>query len=52
MLLLKNLLKQLNIDPERVRLEWFSSSESMKLKQAITDFADEIGKLGPIKKFK
>jgi len=49
-LLLKNLLKQLNIEPERIRLEWVSTGESMKLKQAITDFADEIAKLGPIKK--
>lgn len=48
-LLLKNLLKQLNIEPERVRLEWFSSGESMKLKQAITNFADGLAKLGPIK---
>lgn len=49
-LLFKNLLKQLNIEPERVKLEWFSTGESMKLKQAITDFADEIAKLGPVKK--
>lgn len=50
LLLFKNLLKQLNIEPERVRLEWFSTGESMKLKHAITNFADELVKLGPIKK--
>jgi len=47
-LLFKNLLKQLNIEPKRVRMGWFSSGESIKLKQAIDDFVDELEKLGPI----
>jgi len=50
LLLLKNFLKQLDIEPERVRLEWFSTGESAKLSCAITDFIDELKKLGPIKK--
>jgi len=49
MLMLKNLLKQLNIEPERVKLAWFSRGESIKLKQAIDEFDKEISKLGPIK---
>jgi len=49
-LLFKNLLKQLNIEPERVRLEWFSTGESMKLNQTAINFADELARLGPIKK--
>ncbi|EMR72966.1 Methyl-viologen-reducing hydrogenase subunit D [Thermoplasmatales archaeon SCGC AB-539-N05] len=48
-LLLKNLFKQLNIESERIRMGWFSSGESIKLKKAITDFVDDIEKLGPIK---
>lgn len=50
LLLLKNFLKQLDIEPERVRLEWFSTGESAKLSHVITDFVDELKKLGPIKK--
>jgi F420-non-reducing hydrogenase iron-sulfur subunit len=48
-LLLKNLFKQLGIEPKRIRMGWFSSGESMKLKQAINDFKDELEKLGPVK---
>ncbi len=48
-LLLKNLFKQLGIEPKRIRMGWFSSGESMKLKQAINDFNDELEKLGPVK---
>ena len=49
MLLLKNLLKQINIDPERLRMQWFSRGESMKLKNAITDFQNTLDKMGPLK---
>ena len=52
LVLLKNFLSQLNIEPERVRLEWFSTGESAKLNQAITDFVGRLEKLGPIKKMK
>jgi coenzyme F420-reducing hydrogenase delta subunit/NAD-dependent dihydropyrimidine dehydrogenase PreA subunit len=46
--LLKNYLEQLSIDPNRVRLEWFSTGESLKLRRAIDDFVDELERLGPI----
>jgi F420-non-reducing hydrogenase iron-sulfur subunit len=46
-LLLKNLLKQFNIDPERVTLEWVSSNESTRLKQLINTMVDRVTKLGP-----
>lgn len=49
LLLLKNLLTQLNIESERLRMGWFSRGESVKLKQAMDDFVDDIEKLGPIK---
>jgi len=48
LILLKNILKDLNINPKRLKLEWFSTGESLKLEKAITDFSKEIHKLGPI----
>ena len=45
-LLLKNLLKQINIEPERLRMGWFSRGESFKLKNAIADFTYNLEKLG------
>ena len=50
LVLLKNILKELNIDPKRVKLEWFSTGESAKLQNAINDFVKELEKMGPIKK--
>ena len=50
LVLLKNVLKQLNIEPERIKLDWFSTGESAKLQVAITKFIDELDKLGPIQK--
>lgn len=46
--LLKNLLKQLGAEPQRLCLEWVSTGESQKLNQAIDRFTDKIMKLGPI----
>jgi coenzyme F420-reducing hydrogenase delta subunit/NAD-dependent dihydropyrimidine dehydrogenase PreA subunit len=50
LMLLKNLLKELNIEPERLKLEWFSTRESAKLSKEIDNFLSEIEKLGSIKK--
>jgi coenzyme F420-reducing hydrogenase delta subunit/NAD-dependent dihydropyrimidine dehydrogenase PreA subunit len=52
LILLKNMLKDLNIEPERIKLEWFSTGESTKLKKAITEYVKELEKMGPIKKIK
>ena len=49
LLLLKNILKQINIEPKRLRLVWFSKSQSMKLKKAIDVFVKDLEKMGPIK---
>jgi F420-non-reducing hydrogenase iron-sulfur subunit len=46
-LLLKKLLPQLGIEPERVRLEWVSAAEGQIFAQVVTDFTSEIKKLGP-----
>ncbi len=46
-LLLRKLLEQVGIDPQRVRLEWISASEADKLKQVVNDFAETLRELGP-----
>ena len=50
LVLLKNVLKELNIDPKRIKLEWFSTGESAKLSKAIEDYTKILEKMGPIKK--
>jgi coenzyme F420-reducing hydrogenase delta subunit/formate hydrogenlyase subunit 6/NADH:ubiquinone oxidoreductase subunit I len=46
---LKTSLGHFNIEPERIRMGWFSRGESQKLKRAITDFIKDLEKLGPIR---
>ncbi|KYK21373.1 coenzyme F420-reducing hydrogenase [Thermoplasmatales archaeon SG8-52-4] len=50
LVLLRNILKELNIDSKRIKLEWFSTKESAKLQSVINDFMKELDKMGPIKK--
>jgi F420-non-reducing hydrogenase iron-sulfur subunit len=47
---LKNMLPQLGIEPERLRLEWISASEGTKFRSTVNEFIDEITKLGPLHK--
>ncbi len=47
--LLKNVLKELDIDPERIRLEWVSAGEGMRFQEVINEFIQKITLLGPIK---
>ena len=47
--ILKNLLKELGIEQERLRLEWISASEADKFRKTITEFTETIRKLGPLK---
>ena len=44
--LLKLMLLQFGINPERLRLEWVSASEATKFQQVINQFIDAIIKLG------
>ena len=46
-MLLKKLLPQFGIEPERLRLEWVSAAEGQRFAQVVTDFISEIKKLGP-----
>lgn len=48
MLLLKSTLRQLNICPERITLDWFLAGEAAKLEKAVNKFKDKITEYGPI----
>ena len=45
--LLKMLLEQYGINPERLHLEWVSASEGVKFQKTIKDFTEEIREMGP-----
>jgi F420-non-reducing hydrogenase iron-sulfur subunit len=47
-MLLKNILPQLGIESERLKLEWISASEAPKFRNAVNGFIDEITELGPL----
>jgi F420-non-reducing hydrogenase iron-sulfur subunit len=46
--LLKKLLQEVGVEPERLRLEWISATEAHKLVKVVNSFVDEIRKLGPL----
>jgi len=46
-LLLKKFLPQLGLKSERLRLEWVSAAEGQRFAQVITEFIEEVKKLGP-----
>ena len=46
-LLLSKFLPQCGIESERLRLEWVSAGEGKRFAQVVTDFTEEIKKLGP-----
>jgi F420-non-reducing hydrogenase iron-sulfur subunit len=45
--LLKETLKELGIEPERVRLEWVSASEGDKFASIVRDMVEDLKKIGP-----
>jgi F420-non-reducing hydrogenase iron-sulfur subunit len=45
--LLKKVLEQFGLEPERLRLEWVSASEGDKFATVIKDMTEQIKKLGP-----
>ena len=47
MLLLKKVLEQFGIEPQRLRLEWISASEGDHFAWVIREMVEEIRKLGP-----
>jgi F420-non-reducing hydrogenase iron-sulfur subunit len=45
--LLKKYLKQMGIEPERVKLEWISASEGKQYAELVNSFTQTIMELGP-----
>ncbi len=48
LMLLSNMLTQLGIEPERLKMEWISASEASKFQSTVNGFIDEVTKLGPL----
>ena len=46
--LLRRTLKQLGIEPERLRLDWVSASEGARFVKVVNETIDTIEKLGPL----
>jgi len=46
-MMLKTLLENIGIHPDRLRLEWVSASEATKFASVVNDFVEEIKELGP-----
>lgn len=46
-LLLKEVLKELGVEEERLHLEWISASEGQKFVQVIKEFTERLRSLGP-----
>jgi len=46
----KKLLKQIGINPGRLRLEWVSAAEGSRYAEVMNDFAKNLKKLGPLGK--
>jgi len=47
--LMKMLLQEAGVEPERLRLEWVSASEGEKFSKVVTEFTEQIRTLGPSK---
>ena len=45
--LLKNMLSQLGIEDERVRLEWVSASEAERFVSVVDEMTEQVRRLGP-----
>ena len=46
--LIRKLLSQFGIEPERVRLEWVSASEGDRYAAVVKEFTDQIRQMGPL----
>jgi F420-non-reducing hydrogenase iron-sulfur subunit len=45
--MVKKLMEQLGIEPERLRLEWISAAEGEKFAKTIREMTEDLKKLGP-----
>ncbi len=48
-MLIRQVLKQLGIEEERLKIDWVSASEGGRFMNTINEFVDKITKLGPLK---
>jgi F420-non-reducing hydrogenase iron-sulfur subunit len=48
--LMKKLLQDLGIEPERLKLVWISASEGARFAQVVADFTNTVKQLGPLKR--
>jgi len=46
--LLKRMLADLGVEPERLRLEWISAAEGEKVQRVVNEMVEQINKLGPL----
>jgi coenzyme F420-reducing hydrogenase delta subunit/Fe-S-cluster-containing hydrogenase component 2 len=46
--LAKRLLEHVGINPDRLRIEWVSAGEGIRYADIMTDFANQVKKLGPL----
>jgi F420-non-reducing hydrogenase iron-sulfur subunit len=45
--MLKKLMEQMGMDPERLRLEWISAAEGEKFAKVVTEFTNTLKEKGP-----
>ena len=48
--LLRRMLEQMGVEPERFRLEWISASEGERLRAVVNDMVEKVRALGPLRK--
>ena len=46
--LLKNMLEQMGVNSDRLRLEWIDKGEAVKLQKAVDSFITDMNHLGPV----
>jgi F420-non-reducing hydrogenase iron-sulfur subunit len=46
--MLRKMLSEVGVEPERVRLEWISATEAPKLARVVNEFVEEVRRLGPM----
>jgi F420-non-reducing hydrogenase iron-sulfur subunit len=49
MAVMRRVLSDFGIEPERVRLEWIAASEGDKVQRVINDMTDKLRQMGPLK---
>ncbi len=48
--LLRRMLEQMGVEPERFRLEWISASEGERLRAVVNEMVEQVRALGPFRK--